>query len=171
MSYDIQDKLVEGIRRKVSGPTWKSNIRKAQRRAGEAYINMKGEITPRKQPLEVDCSNCKFRCNNKFSVENQIMICNQYWRLADVSRQYLFLCSLVEERAVKRHRREAISAKSKSRFYYLPCDSGELKRVCRRFLCATFSITKSVIQLALDKCNGGSSSVAPLNVDVRKVWD
>lgn len=129
---------------------------------------MKGQITPKKQPLEVDCSNCKFKCNEHFSLEKRTMVCNQYWRLADVSRQHSFLCSLVEERAVKRHRREAISTKSKSRFYYLRCDSGELKRVCLRFICATFSISSMVITLALAKSNGGRFSAGPLDRNVRK---
>ncbi|XP_077298755.1 uncharacterized protein LOC143919980 [Arctopsyche grandis] len=127
-------------------------IRQENRKAGKTYLNCRGQPVSAKEPKRVDCSKCRFRCSDNFSIEDQNMLCNEYWSLADPARQKSYICSIVKMKPVERFRQrgqETLKPRSISKYYYLPDQLGEHKRVCLKFICATFGISFQVIDLSL----------------------
>lgn len=138
-------------RRRFADPdAWKTKIRQAKRKAGEAYLDRKGKTHPEHRVEFTDCK-CRYRCRDNFS-EEQKSLFTEYYNLRDTSRQKEFLCSLVVETAVnrKRKRKEDSSVdKLVSRAYHLPDTEGNHIRVCQIFFLKTFAISKSVVNYAL----------------------
>lgn len=142
-------------RKRLADPnTWKRNDRKFKRVSGKSYETRKNTVVPEKKPRYIDCSKCRFKCSDKISLERQQILHQEYWGLADNDRQKALLCSLVTETSVHRHRKRVPASqitKTKSRVYSLHDEEGKNVRVCLKFLCATFSISFQVIDLALKK--------------------
>lgn len=117
---------------------------------------------PQKRPSYIDCSKCRFKCTEKISLERQQILHQEYWGLADSDRQKAHLCSLVTENSIQRHIKqnpESKISKTISRVYSLPDENGCNVRVCLKFLCATFSISFQIIDLALKKRGPGGAFI------------
>ncbi|KAH9630408.1 hypothetical protein HF086_009557 [Spodoptera exigua] len=57
--------------------TWKVNVVKRQRAEGLPYVTKK-KFRSSKNPKPVDCSKCKFECNDKVTDEERQIICRKY---------------------------------------------------------------------------------------------
>ncbi|XP_065663155.1 uncharacterized protein LOC136085726 [Hydra vulgaris] len=88
----------------------------------------------------------------------RILLCTQYYALADASAQKSYICSLVVENNTilrRRHRsEEAEKTHSIARSYFLQVKDMNI-RVCLKFLCDTFKFsTKTVFNALKFKMNG-----------------
>jgi hypothetical protein len=119
----------------------------------ESYVNRAGKVVPSKEPKAVDCTKCRYDCNNNnFSEDQRRKLCQEYWDLADDKQQKIHLSSFFFKIPVKRVLVSSKNHKSFSRIYQLKCfESGERKRVCFKFFCATFSISHRVTDCLMNK--------------------
>lgn len=143
-------------KRKADPDSWERNIRKRQRMSGKTYTSRTGKVIEEKVFQPVDNCSCRFQCTKQIPPERQKALFDEYWGLGDSGRQKCFISSLVSEENVKRHRKRKIDSgrvKNKSRFYSLPCVSGEKSRVCLKFFCSVFQISFQIIDLALKHCS------------------
>ncbi|RZF48681.1 hypothetical protein LSTR_LSTR015116 [Laodelphax striatellus] len=139
-------------RKKADKSGWKKTIVKKLRLEGKSYVNRSGKVVPTKEPKPVDCSKCRFDCNHNFNEDHRRRLCQEYWNLADDKQQKIYLSSLIQNVPVKRVLASSQKNKSISRLYHLKCmNSGERKRVCLKFLCATFSISHRVTDCLMNK--------------------
>ncbi|KAL6958103.1 hypothetical protein U1Q18_051393 [Sarracenia purpurea var. burkii] len=76
----------------------------------------------------------------------------EYYTYGDVARQKDYICSLVSKTDVVRKRPRKMDSnveKNWSKVYTLPNGENEKVRVCAEFFCATFAISKSVVEDAI----------------------
>ncbi len=155
-------------RRRFADPnSWKRNVAKRSRVAGESYISQKGVQRPKKVMKTTNCE-CRFKCREKISTEQQQSIFKEYYSLGDSIRQKHFICSLIEEAPVVRRRKRMHDSgieKKTSRFYFLPCGDEKI-RVCAKFFCNTFAFSKKTIEITLQHKSPNSGSY--IGVDGRK---
>lgn len=117
-----------------------------KRLAGESYIDRKGREILEKVVNLVDCQ-CRFKCRDAITVEQQKSLFQEYWSFGSTVRQKDFLCSLIEETAIARKRKRSEESgidKTVSRSYKLPNGNSETIRVCQKFFCNTFAISKRI---------------------------
>ena len=75
------------VRIKQRNPqTWKCNIRKAKRNAGEAYIAKSGKEVPEKKYQYVECK-CRWECGEKVPDKSRREIHQQFWAIKDWNNQ------------------------------------------------------------------------------------
>ena len=78
-------------KRKRNPASWKRNIRKNKRQAGEKYINRRGnEQAARSVKTKKDCSKCKFRCSCNFSEADRSAIFNEFWKMSDNEKLHFY---------------------------------------------------------------------------------
>lgn len=114
----------------------------------------KSGMKPAKMPKPVDCSRCRFKCQDKFNKNSRKEICSAYWALGDYNRQKDFILRNVEIAAPKRIMVIVGNGKPRvnSKKYYLMGSKGRL-RVCARFFEKTLSISNRPIIMALSGMN------------------
>ncbi|CAH1107460.1 unnamed protein product [Psylliodes chrysocephalus] len=151
--YDIEGTARrERKRRLVAKPElWKKNKMKLLRVAGKEYVNRKGAIVTAKSPGIVNCNNCRYKCSINIPRDRQIIICKEYWEMADSTKQKIFICSLVEEKNIdrERNRNDRKKTRKHSRYYHLLSASNKRVRVCQKYFCATFAFSFQVVETAL----------------------
>lgn len=154
---------------------WKRSEVKRLRQSGEEYINRGKKVVPPKKPKLRDCSKCRliillksshlaiihllydcfnmkiffhrFKCNDNFPEDLRATICKEYYGLADSSKQKLYLSNFIEETVCPRRQQlNSTKPRKTSRSYFLPCATGEKKRVCLDFFCHTFSVSTKFVQ-------------------------
>ena len=104
-----------------------------------------------KKPLVDKCAKCRFNCRGNFSEERRLLLCREYYGLANAARQKNCIVSMVVEKEVGRQRiRKHVDArkKGKSCEYYM-VENSEKKRVCQSFFCRMFAISNCVVYAAL----------------------
>ena len=140
-----------GRKRKPDPQTWQRNVRHRSRCTGSKYVTRKGKPIQEKRPLVDKCAKCRFNCRANFSEERRLLLCREYYGLANAARQKTFIVSVVVEKDVGRQRsRKHVDArkKGKSCEYYLVGNS-QKKLVCQSFFCRTFAISNCVVYAAL----------------------
>ena len=142
-----------GRKRKAVPHAWKRNIRKRNHVEGKAYVGVRGNLVDCKSPKNVNCSSCKFNCEQKFSFANRQHICQQFYALGSWERQMDFIChcvttaSVEQSKCATKHQR-----KHQSLRYNLMLDDN-LQRVCKSFFCNTLSISGKKVSRALSEKN------------------
>jgi len=68
------------------------------------FEDRSGKLIKRKEPKDINCSKCRFRCSKNFNSFLRMEICSEYWDLGGTTRQKNYICSLVTELPVKRRR-------------------------------------------------------------------
>ena len=91
-----------GRKRKRCPETWMRNVRHRSRCAGDKYVTRKGEKIPEKKTLQAKCEKCRFKCIKNFSEEIRLVICREYYGLANAARQKAFIASMVVKKEVVR---------------------------------------------------------------------
>ena len=129
--------------------SWERNVRSNNRQCGLEYTTRKGKRKPMKQPIAVDGHKCRYRCNDKFSEQSRVDLCQTYYRLDD-ARKKDFLCRCIQTLPVERTRRsQGIRPKLKSCTYTLPVSDHKYERVCQNYFCKTFAISKNAVLYAV----------------------
>ncbi|XP_072383708.1 uncharacterized protein [Diabrotica undecimpunctata] len=131
--------------KRASPKNWKRNIAKRSHMSGQEYLSRSGKIIPKKTVKKTDCGKCRYKCNENFSEDLRIQICQDYWVLSDTSKQKEYLSSLITISDVSRHRQNSMKPKKVSKQYYLLAQEGELIRTCMKFLCSTLSISHRIV--------------------------
>ena len=76
----------------------------------------KRETDPRKKPLVDKCAKCRSNCRANFSEERRLLLCREYYGLANAARQKTFIESMVVEKEVGRQRsRKHVDARKKGK--------------------------------------------------------
>lgn len=86
---------------------WKKNVAKRQKIEAKA-------------PKQIDCSKCRFKCTAKFSVDNRLIICKNYWS-CDFNRRIDFILNNVESKVPERRRAKCTITKKPredSKFFF-----------------------------------------------------
>lgn len=140
---------------------WQRNVMKKKRALGQAYTNYKKIEKPAKTVVnKKDCTKCRYHCSEKIPKAQQDSLLAEYYTYGDVARQKDYICSLVSKTDVVRKRPRKMDSnveKNWSKVYTLPNGENEKVRVCAEFFCATFAISKSVVEDAIkNKSPNGS---------------
>nr|XP_023012667.1 uncharacterized protein LOC111502744 [Leptinotarsa decemlineata] len=77
-------------KRKRDEQNLRGNIIKTSRNRGMAYENWKGTLQV-ERTLKAPCTNCRRKCDSKFTEELQKSIFTEFWNLGDINRQGLSL--------------------------------------------------------------------------------
>ena len=108
---------VKGRKRVRNFDSWAKNKRKFKRTAGQEYRNVRGNIVPAKLFTPVEC-NCRFKCSEQVSSENQKAIHKMYYQLTSWDAQTAWLCSVVNTLEPKR-RKQRQPTQNLSRINYV----------------------------------------------------
>lgn len=139
-------------KRKCNKASWKKNVRKQRRSLGKDYVDTNGRQRLGRTPKLIDCTNCRYRCSEKFSEEQRADICKEYWQLGDYNRQKDFLLSRVRITKTQRERArgERKRRKREANYEYLLKIQGTKEdRVCKKFFLATLDIGHGPLDTAL----------------------
>lgn len=150
---------------------WRRNVIKKSRNLGEKYTDWKGKVHPKRRQKNA-CTNCRQRCNEKFSVEERQKFFENYWKLGDVNRQRDFIAKQVEmtDKARTRVREKKkdessgdenntennVAGETKERrrafsFKYMFCNNGKKVVVCKTFFLNTLGISAQVVKTVMNK--------------------
>lgn len=128
-------------RKRVSRPeTWKRNILKRKREAGEAYINNKGQYKREKSLKQACVQSCTYKCTSKFSEEQREDIRKSFYKLTDKQKNNFYKEFTVRELTARKRTPKGISRRKFSFQYYFS-NGIKKERVCKRFFCSTLDIS------------------------------
>ncbi|XP_055918396.1 uncharacterized protein LOC129950483 [Eupeodes corollae] len=122
--------------RKSCPELWKRNLKHA-------------DLIRGKNPKQSKCEKCRFKCKDKFTEEQRLKMCKDFWKLP-YQRQKDFILNAVVDSQIQRPRvRSSIKKVNRSvaRSYFLKNENSNV-RVCRDFFCGTLSISSSTIKTA-----------------------
>lgn len=121
-------------------------------------MDRKGKVRPEKEVKSIDCK-CRYSCKNVSAAQQKILL-DEYWSKSDTARQKEYIGNLIHEMPIARKRKRNEDSgveKKNSRVYCLPDGQGNNVRVCLPFFCATFSVSKTIINDALfNRSSNGS---------------
>ena len=113
-------------------------------------MNKKG-ILVRARKMGAGCDErCRFRCQERISIENRQKVFDYYWNLGSHPQQWNFLLKLVYSVEPKSQKTNSTSKKKWTRNYSLPADNKKIK-VCKTMFLKTLDISDSIVETALTK--------------------
>lgn len=145
--YKSPKKKLSSRKKQRNPSTWKRNVRKSKRVAGQEYINTKGITVPEKKVKSCNCLKCRYKCNHKFSEDERQRIFNSYYSLASHERQRDFICQMVT--CVTPKRRTKSKRKTSKQFYLVA--ERKRERVCKQFFMATLDIGLRTVEYAISR--------------------
>lgn len=132
---------------------WKVNLAKENRSKCLSYVTKTGE-KPTKMPKSVDCSKCRYKCQEHFLEQDRKKICEFYWGMRDYNRQKDFILKFVKTLEPKRQTgKSGARLRNESRAYYLADSQKNLWRVCSNFFTKTLCISNGPVNMALSNTN------------------
>jgi len=137
------------------------NLRKRKKAAGEEYISAAGVTVRAKQPQPVNCSKCRFKCNDKVSEQQRVSLCKSFYGMADYKRQKDFIVSHVLEMNPKVSINNARQHHITSQCCYLPSENARV-RVCQIFFCSTLDVKERAIRKYLTSRKNQNVSIGAL---------
>lgn len=162
----------ENVRRVKRNPgQWMKNIAKTMRNSGQSYSSIKTTtladgtkdrtlVTRKAKTMRPPCDveKCRLICANKISDEQRQTLFREYWAMADLQQQRMFIVSCIDRINPKyRYPTQQQKSRGLNNAFYFTFSSGEKICVCKYFFMATLGINSQVIQTVLKK---KSSSVA-----------
>lgn len=79
--------------KRADPPSWKVNLVKHNRSQSLPYVTKSGLKAP-KIPKSIDCSKCRFKCQEHFTESDRENICKFYWGMNDYKRQKDFILKI-----------------------------------------------------------------------------
>lgn len=79
-------------KRHADPDTWRQNVRKKKREAGEEYVDIKGKVH-KKRVVGAGCrkgNKCRFKCNVQISNAERQSIHSKFWELNDEGKSHFF---------------------------------------------------------------------------------
>lgn len=151
----------KGKKRTRKETNWKKNIRKLKRNSGCEYINICGNIVPKKTPFVGDCQ-CYHKCHTRISIEQRERIFQDFYNLANFDLQTAYINSQVKvvnkgrfTHALNQNKR------NKTRIYTLPADSGNMINVCKTFFKHSLKVSDGRLTRALINQTTDTGSFTP----------
>ena len=141
----LSTKKKVGRKRTRNPDSWKCNVNKKRRQAGQEYKS-RNKVIRRKREInnEKDCTNCKFKCHIYFPQEQRELLFNKFWGLSDDLKAHFY--SENTTRIVKKTKRTlAISSRRQYSFAYFFHLAGIPIRVCKPFFLNTLDISQQRI--------------------------
>lgn len=137
---------------------YKGNKSKRMRNSGQRYINKLGHVIEGKQFSNIPC-NCKENCQNKISEQERQSMFQNFWKMADFSRQNAFLCGLIQKQEIKqrRPRKEGGVVRSGAFKYNLKLNNGISCTVCKKYFLQTYCVSNGRVARALKKVSEARS--------------
>ena len=146
-------------RKKVARPeTWKKNVRKALRLQGKQYFSENGQLVRAKQVKDIDCSQCKMKCNRLKDRQEEIF--ETFYSLPSYESQKMYVTAHVTQKDTRTYHNVELNegydkTRNVCRQYFLTED-GQRERVCKKFFQATLSISHNYVQHALTRSKDGA---------------
>jgi len=103
-----------------------------------------------KKPKSVNCENCKYECEKKFTDDEKQQLCKICWRLS-FNRQKDFILSCVDAIKATQHTNripKTARPRTLSNIYYFEKNMEKL-RVCQKFFMTTLCISNGPIITAI----------------------
>lgn len=139
--------------KRANPSSWKVNVAKHNRSKRLPYITKSGLKAP-KISKSVDCSKCRFKCQEHFTESDRQNICKFYWGMDDYKRQKDFILKFVKTLKPKRQAgRRGNKLRSEPRLYYLADTQKTKWRVCANFFRKTLCISNGPVNTALGSQN------------------
>lgn len=130
--------------------TWKRNVAKKKRNAGEEYVNRRNRAVPVKRFQEIE-NCCKDKCWEKIAPQRQQAIFRLFYDIESFDLKSAYLFSLVE--VVNKLRtytnRNGASRREKTRIYFLQNDAGDKIKVCKNFFKKVLQVSDGRISRVL----------------------
>ncbi|VEN64043.1 unnamed protein product [Callosobruchus maculatus] len=159
-------------KRKRAPQKWQKNLTKKLRDSGLAYTSVKvtkksdgskeRELVSREEKKILPaCSSekCRLKCSTKISDEQRHTIFNEYWAMADLHRQQMFIASCISSIKPRyRYLNATTKFRGTNNAYFFKLRD-ENVRVCKQFFMATLSINSRIIRTVIEK---RSDSVGPI---------
>ena len=79
---------------------WRQNVRKMSRNEGLEYINRKGTLVQARNTIYHRCCRCVYKCNDILSDDDRDKICQTYWKMGDIQRQWDYIANRVVIKAM-----------------------------------------------------------------------
>ncbi|CAH1107035.1 unnamed protein product [Psylliodes chrysocephalus] len=132
--------------------SWKKNVRKNKKNAGDPYINSKGHHVPGRFLGEPCNNSCRIKCSTRIRQEERTNIFISYWNLSNIDRQRDFVNNSVEVTDCKRRTTATPNnlRRFKSMKFYLKIKDSRIN-VCRTMLLNTLGIKKGFLNFAIKK--------------------
>lgn len=128
-------------KRSVNKSVWKATVKKVRRNCGQEYVSSSGKIVPSKTFQNIAC-NCKKKCAAKIKEDQRKQIFESFWKLADYSRQNVFIRGLVTAQKVARKRiRNGAGAEKQTSFKYSFRVENHSMFVCKKYFVDTLQIS------------------------------
>ncbi|XP_050518889.1 uncharacterized protein LOC126892997 [Diabrotica virgifera virgifera] len=133
---------------------WKRHVAKSKRIEGKPYKSTTGRMQAPKIPKTVDCSKCRFKCQNNFSEENRKLLCQTYAMLSFQRQKDFILLNVLSNEVKSRRPRKGENSKMRSntKSYFLT-RMGKKIQMCQKFFCKTLSISNMPIINAFKQQN------------------
>lgn len=93
----------------------------------------------------MNCSNCRFKCNDKVTEEQRVSLCRSFYEMADYTRQKDFIVSHVQELKPKVSVNNARWHHRTLRCCYLPSETSRV-RVCQKFFGSTLDVKERAMR-------------------------
>lgn len=115
-------------------------MKKSRRNCGKEYISSSGRLIPSKIFQNIACE-CKKNCTTKIQENQRKIIFDSFWKLADHSRQNVFIRGLVAAHRVARKRiRSGVGAAKQTSFKYSFRVESDTILVCKKYFLDTLQI-------------------------------
>lgn len=124
--------------------TWKQNIRKKLRQAGQEYLSQRGKVMKAKHVKPPCVNSCFYMCTQHFSDSDRNEIFSKFWNLSDEEKNS-FYCQFVKKKNVERKRIKGSERKKNTFQYSLYSSDDIIHSVCRIFFLNTLCINEKRI--------------------------
>lgn len=136
------DKLAKSRKRSRKNSEWKKVEAKRAKNAGDAGVSLRGKEFQKKLLRPGCCENCRFKCNSKINAEQRQNVFDEFWRLADHTRQWDYIARLMVFGNIEEKDENDSNRKKRSkRQYNLPV-AKDLVKVCRSMFLGTLGNTQ-----------------------------
>lgn len=134
---------VRGRKREKNEQQWSRNKRKLCRNSGQPYVTARNVVVTSKVfKRNLNCG-CPKKCPTHFNSENDVeTFFNSFWKLADFSKQNVFLCGIVHTSKVQRCRPRDGSGAPKAKIYqyFIPVKEENIG-VCKKYFLEALQIS------------------------------
>lgn len=148
--------VMKKSRKRQRNPS-KRETAKQLRNTGKAYVNVKGVLVENKSFRNSDCG-CASKCIESVTEDERKSMYENFYAMADFSRQNAYLCGLIHQMEVKQRRPGDGSRGNKetSNKYYLQ-KANTTVRVCKKFFLQTFQVSDGRVTRAIKKLRQNKS--------------
>ncbi|KAK7486497.1 hypothetical protein BaRGS_00022298 [Batillaria attramentaria] len=158
-SFQTPPKKNLSRKKKAKPETWKQNVRKSLHLQGKEYVSQTGKTVDAKCVRKIDCSKCRYDCNNRVSEEYRQELFQTFYALDTYERQKDFVCAHVRDREtvsiLGTDNKPVPKKRQRCRTYFFIAD-GKEQRVCKKFFLATLALGEAYVDHALKNSTNGT---------------